>query len=277
MTERLSKYSNMSKPLLRPTSSLDSAPTHYSTNRPTSCLPTWHSSSHSALGDVAAILNTSTGYLPAPPLSTTLQAGKSSSGSLMDQLSLSPNRGPILDVPGSRETSPYLKTSPGLSYMTLKDQLKHELKAAVGERRSLLDSRDYSRKSENDVRALFDLYSDVPDVLPHGSSLSRRQHRRNASDSALLHFSPTPELLPSDYYTSDDYDASAIFDSDLLSRTVLPESRSALRFGLTDHLAPTLLSGYGGGKLAPSPVPHSILKSMRSLSLSLSLTLQTGD
>lgn len=249
VSERLFKYSNSignTKPALRPSSSLDSAPTHFTSNRPTSCIP-GRSSPHSALSDIANIMNSSTGVTVAPPLTTTLKAGKSSSGSLLDQLSRSPNRGHVLEVPGSRDQSPsFLRTSPNYGYRTLKDQLKQELKTAVGERRSVLESRDMYRKSENDLRALFDLYSETPDALLPSSDMIRG-HRRNASDSALLQFSPTPEYLPPGYYKSHGYDRlTGYLDTDILTRPIPLETdyRSPV---LADRLmGPSLIGDYDG-------------------------------
>lgn len=242
--EKLSKYNfaGESKSILRPSSSLDSATAHLTAARSASCLP-GRSSPHSALSDIANIMNSSTGITPAPPLTTILKAGKATAGSLLDQLSRSPNRGPVLEVPGSRENSPsFLRTSPYYGYKSLKDQLKQELKSAVGERRSVLDGRNMQRRSENDLRALFDLYSDVPDTSFAGQMV--RGHRRNASDSALLQFSPTPDYLPPGCYKSHGYEQLASYlDADLATRPLMSDYRSS---ALIDSLSPGLLNEYDG-------------------------------
>lgn len=244
VSDRLAKFNSSLKPILRPSSSLDSSPARKAMTRPTSCVPRV-SSPRSALDDIATILNSSSRMSAVPPLTTTLKAGKSSSGSLLDQMSRSPHRGPVLEVPGSRENSPsFFRTSPKYSYTTLKDQLKHELKMAVGERRSVLDHRDSHRKSENDLRALFDLYSDVPDVLLPSSGVSLG-HRRNASDSALLNYSPTPEFLPHDYYASHDYDhPDSFLDHDLHTHPIT--GRSELDYRISDLPDHSLMMDYDG-------------------------------
>lgn len=213
---------------LRPSSSLDSATSNLF--RTTSGLAD-RISPYAGLSDVANILNAPSSLSVAPPLSTTLQAGKATTGSLLDQIIKSPSRGPggILPVPGAREgsTSPYLT-----SLKSLKDQLKHELKSSVLEnsrRAALFDSHLYPR-SESDLQALFDIYN-VPDVLVPSSSTFSRMHRRNASDSAL--FSPIQEDVPPGYYRSHGYD----------------------RFLDRDLRRP--LSSLGGALLDPLLRPHS--------------------
>ena len=69
------------------------------------------------------------------------------------------------------------------------------------------------RKSENDLHALFDIYSNVADLTPPNNALSRSGNRsRNytLSDSALARYSPLQEDLPPGYYKSHGYDSSTI-------------------------------------------------------------------
>jgi hypothetical protein len=116
---------------------------------------------------------------------------------------------------------------------------------AVDERRSVLDGRDMHMKSENDVRALLDLYSDVPDALMTPGDLIRG-HRRNASDSALLNFSPTPDYLPPGYYKSHGYENNftSYLDTDLLTRASRDlDFHSSL---LGDRMGSSLLHDYDG-------------------------------
>lgn len=215
-------------------------------------------SPYTGLSDVASLINnpstiaaiaeavaSSSGVTPAPPLTTNLRAGKSSTGSLLDQVTnRTVSRGPVISMPNSRPHSPHTSagftntllsrsgvTSGNSQYKTLKEQLKDELKSAVEERRALMDgyvsspgistSKSRSghmkdaihRRSENDLQALFDIYSNVTDLNTNNNSLSRSGNRsRNytLSDSALARYSPLQDDLPPGYYKSHGYDASTI-------------------------------------------------------------------
>ena len=224
LTTSLSK-----RDLLRPSSSLDSATgvfAHSSLGlRPTSGLAD-RVSPYTGVTDIANIINASSTSPLAPPLTTSLRAGKATTGSLLDQINRSPSRGPVLPVPGHDPTSPlpYFKT--------LKDQLKQELRTAVEGRRAFLDNRDLYPKSEGDLQALFDIYNNVPDVLLPSASQFSRTHRRNASDSAL--FSPIHEDIPPGYYKSHGYDTLRGLNRDILGRR--PLSRGLLADSLLDPL-----------------------------------------
>lgn len=199
----------------------------------------------STIAAIAEAVAASSGVTPAPPLSTNLRAGKATTGSLLEQVtSRSLSRGPVISGTNSRPHSPH--TSAGFTnsilsrgqmglasgnsqFKTLKEQLKDELKSAVEERRALLDSRMAGtsitpkprlnplkdpvlhRKSENDLHALFDIYSNVPDVVLPSNSLSRagtRSRNYTLSDSALAQYSPLQEDLPPGFYKSHGYDAA---------------------------------------------------------------------
>ena len=155
-----------------------------------------------------------------PPLVTTLRAGKNSSGSFLDQFrSTSRGIGPTLphSTSGSRSGSP--RHTPSGYYKNMKQQLKDELKSAVEERRMLLELKeremaDLCPSSDNDLKALFDLYSDVPDVLLPSAALSSR-NRRNMLGADFDLSSPLPPLsgqeLPPGYYKSHEFDGSDPF------------------------------------------------------------------
>lgn len=167
-------------------------------------------SPYNSLTDVANLINTSAAALgrTTPSLITTLRAGKTSTGSILEQLR-SPSRGPTLPM-NSIQRSPSPQVSGYLK--NLKQQLKDELKTAVHERRMLLEMRerdkDLFRRPDSDLRALFDLYSNVPDVLLPSAALSSvsRLRRRNLSDSALAQYSPLLEDLPPGFYKSHEMD-----------------------------------------------------------------------
>ncbi|KAI1286698.1 Uncharacterized protein HDE_10739 [Halotydeus destructor] len=215
---------------LRPSSSLDSATTGAPyrssppAHRPSSGGPL---SPYSSLSDIANLINSSAVALGqlTPFLTSHHQQhhhrqhhepGKTSTGHLIDQLSRSPSRG--INSEHRDSSMAYSPSSPILpGYMkTLKQQLRDELKTAVHERSRLLGVRerdkDLYRKSESDLDALFDLYSNVPDVvLPTRSdrtSTTSRPHSRYGSDSKLGHsYSPMDDIPPG-YYKSYEENAS---------------------------------------------------------------------
>lgn len=160
-------------------------------------------SPYTGLTDVTNLIHTSLGRTT-PPLATTLRSGKNTSGSLLDQLRSS-SRG-TLPLSPSRSGSPRL--TPSGFYKNMKQQLKDELKSAVEERRMLLEMNEREiadlcpQSSDRDLRALFDLYSDVPDVLLPSAALSRNLRMRNMDpyDSPL----PAQELPPG-YYKSHEF------------------------------------------------------------------------
>jgi len=217
------KFASLSRrDYLRPSSSLDSATPAFPHSslglRTTSGLADRVSPYNTTgVSDLANLMSVS----PIPPLSSTLRAGKATTGSLLDQIAnRSPSMGPVLPGSITRE-SPYLKN--------LKDQLKRELRTAVEGRRSALDT--LYPKSESDLLALYDIYNNVPDVL-----LS--SHRRNVSDSAL--FSPIHEDIPPGYYKSHGYDTLTrrpISKGMLLADSLLDplSSRAGLLHGLSSE------------------------------------------
>lgn len=159
-------------------------------------------SPYTGLTDVTNLIHTSLGR-STPPLATTLRSGKNTSGSLLDQLRSS-SRG-TLPLSPSRSGSPRL--TPSGFYKNMKQQLKDELKSAVEERRMLLEMNEREiadlcpPSSDCDLRALFDLYSDVPDVLLPSAVLSRNL-RMDPYGSPLP--PPTRELPPG-YYKSHEF------------------------------------------------------------------------
>lgn len=166
-------------------------------------------SPYSGLADMTNLINTSLSR-STPPLVTTLRAGKNTSASFLDQLR-STSRGTLPhSTSGSRSGSP--RHTPSGYYKNMKQQLKDELKSAVEERRMLLELKeremaDLCPSSDSELKALFDLYSDVPDVLLPSAALSSR-NRRNILGGDLDLSSPFPPLtgeeLPPGYYKSHD-------------------------------------------------------------------------
>ena len=203
-------YSSSYIPPLRAASSLDSATYPLLSSSLTGPRSTTglggRISPYTGLTDVTNLINTSLGR-STPPLVTTLRAGRNNSGSLLDQLRSS-SRG-NLPLSPSRSGSPRM-TSFGY-YKNMKQQLKDELKSAVEERRILLEMKEREMadlcppSSDGDLKALFDLYSDVPDVLLPSAALSRNRIRNLDSDfdSPL----PPPQDLPPGYYKSHEFDA----------------------------------------------------------------------
>lgn len=209
-TSSASNLYSSSIPPLRAASSLDSA-THpllsssLTTARSTTGLG-GRVSPYTGLTDVTNLINTSLGRTT-PPLATTLRSGKNTSGSLLDQLRSS-SRGTLPLSPISRSGSPRL--TPSGFYKNMKQQLKDELKSAVEERRMLLEMNEREMadlcppSSDTDLKALFDLYSDVPDVLLPSAALSRNLRMRNMDPYASPLPPPTQELPPG-YYKSHEF------------------------------------------------------------------------
>lgn len=234
----------------------------------------------STIAAIAEAVAASSGATPAPPLTTNLRAGKPTTGSLLEQVTnRSLSRGPVISMPNSRPHSPHTAATSGFTntilsrggvssgnsqFKTLKEQLKDELKSAVEERRALLDGRiscasgtpkprlnqlkdpTFHRKSENDLHALFDIYSSVPDAaaaavnsfLPTNSPLSRagvRSRNYTLSDSALAQFSPVQEDLPPGFYKSHGYDTtgftSVLDELDPLRRPYSSLASAGQRYG----------------------------------------------
>lgn len=212
--ERFSKQSTSpSRPLLRPSSSLDSATEHYRSvspvHRATSGLG-GRLSPYSSLSDIVNMINSAAGMGRSnSPTYAIATPGKSSTGLLIDQLNRSPSRGQTIAGIGRDSTHSGSPTPPILpGYMkTIKQQLKDELRTVVEERRRLLDLRDHDkdfyRRSESDLNALFDLYSSVPDVvLPTTERPGHRRTRRYNSDPRLVQYSPINEEIPPGYFKS---------------------------------------------------------------------------
>ena len=217
-------------------------------------------SPYTGLTDMTNLINTSLSR-STPPLVTTLRAGKNTSGSFLDQFrSTSRGIGPTLphSTSGSRSGSP--RHTPSGYYKNMKQQLKDELKSAVEERRMLLELKeremaDLCPSSDSDLKALFDLYSDVPDVLLPSAALSSR-NRRNILGGDFDLSSPLPPLsgqeLPPGYYKSHEFDGSdpLSFASESYQREARPVSSMAG----TDSIRVAGLSSIGNeGQLFSDP------------------------
>ncbi|RWS04370.1 mucin-17-like protein, partial [Dinothrombium tinctorium] len=183
-------------PHLRPSSSLDSSPY---LALPSGGYTTGPVSPYSSLSDVANVINSTVAALGkmTPTMPLTVHS--------------SPKNVVTATALGRSPTPPVLPTY----IKSLKQQLKDELKTVVQERKRLLDLRErdkkFYRRSETDLQALFDLYSNVPEVslADKRGILSRKKysHRRNASDSKLAQFSPITEDIPPGMFKSYEYES----------------------------------------------------------------------
>lgn len=213
-TSSASNLYSSSIPPLRAASSLDSATHPLLSSSLTAARSTTglggRISPYTGLTDVTNLINTSLGR-STPPLVTTLRAGKNTSGSILDQLRSS-SRGVTLSP--SRSGSPRL--TPSGYYKNMKEQLKDELKSAVEERRMLLEMNEREMtdlcppSSDTDLRALFDLYSDVPDVLLPSAALSARNRRLRNLDSEFGSPLPSVQDLPSSSYYKSAHEFNAM-------------------------------------------------------------------